>query len=187
MPQSATILPPGMRDPSRRTFDNPILKDTIYMEKYGAETNGEYIRFRVTVAPGGGPHLHRNILRSRQRPRKPRHRRQRHHLNTSEHGSRSHRHYSSFLQRPRRQRYHMRGGNSSGSRGLREVFVCDVWAGKRRANAGGGKMSLMQSCNCAELGALRIPGGIGNWVIKSVAAWGRWMGEEQRLLEKYWY
>jgi quercetin dioxygenase-like cupin family protein len=55
---SNEILPPGMRDPARRTLANPLIKDLVIFEKYGAETGGEYTQVRVTVSPGGGTPLH---------------------------------------------------------------------------------------------------------------------------------
>lgn len=42
----------------------------------------------------------------------------------------------------------------------------------------------------AELGDLKWPGvmsWVGNRVMRAVAAYGRWSGEEERLLKKYWY
>lgn len=51
---SQEILPPGMRDPARRTLSSPALKDYATIEKYSRETNGEYTRFIGGVKVGGG-------------------------------------------------------------------------------------------------------------------------------------
>jgi mannose-6-phosphate isomerase-like protein (cupin superfamily) len=37
-----------------RVIENPILKDRITFLKTSAETNGEYLLFKVELAPGGG-------------------------------------------------------------------------------------------------------------------------------------
>jgi hypothetical protein len=47
-------LPPGMRDPARRVPTNSGIKDRVTIEKYGAETNGEYSLIRCWTSPGGG-------------------------------------------------------------------------------------------------------------------------------------
>ena len=56
--KNARGLPPGMRDEARRVVTNKVMQDRGVFEKYGAETNGEYTRCRVTVKPGGGVPLH---------------------------------------------------------------------------------------------------------------------------------
>lgn len=40
--EDSKLLPPGIRDPSRRVLTNTGVKDKATIEKYGAETNGEY-------------------------------------------------------------------------------------------------------------------------------------------------
>jgi mannose-6-phosphate isomerase-like protein (cupin superfamily) len=56
--KSAKGLPPGMRNPDRRCVTNKVMQDEGIFEKYGAETNSEYSRCRVTVKPGGVVPLH---------------------------------------------------------------------------------------------------------------------------------
>lgn len=58
MPQLNLSLPPGIRDPSRRTLRNAVVKDDVEILKYGHETNGAYTEVRVRVAPGGGTPIH---------------------------------------------------------------------------------------------------------------------------------
>jgi hypothetical protein len=41
--------PQGTRDPTRRRVINKVMQEEGIFEKYGAETNGEYTRCRVTV------------------------------------------------------------------------------------------------------------------------------------------
>jgi hypothetical protein len=39
--EDSKLLPPGIRDPSRRVLSNTGVKDKATIEKYGVETNGE--------------------------------------------------------------------------------------------------------------------------------------------------
>jgi hypothetical protein len=46
-------------------------------------------------------------------------------------------------------------------------------------------------CVCADMSDMYFPGIIwrtlGSIFVKTVAAYGRWSGEEERLLKRYWY
>jgi len=55
-------LPPGIRDPARRALTNSGIKDRVTIEKYGAETNGEYSLIRCWTFPGGGTPLRESIF-----------------------------------------------------------------------------------------------------------------------------
>lgn len=56
-------------------------------------------------------------------------------------------------------------------------------------NAEGLPKSFVHLCLMADLGNLRWPGmmAMANPLIKAVAGYARWRGEEDRLLKKYWY
>lgn len=50
--------------------------------------------------------------------------------------------------------------------------------------------SVVHLCLIAEMGDMRWPGvagRLGGLFIGAVAAYGRWCGEEERLLKRYWY
>lgn len=51
-------VPPGVKDPSRRTIENPVAGEVGTFLKYTYETGGEYAEAEATCAPGGGPPLH---------------------------------------------------------------------------------------------------------------------------------
>ncbi len=57
-PPTMMDVPPGLNQPSRRTFHNKVTGETVTWLKYGYETGGEYTLARVTCAPDGGPPPH---------------------------------------------------------------------------------------------------------------------------------
>lgn len=59
--EDSKSLPPGIRDPSRRVLTNSGVKDKVTIEKYGAETNGEYTLIRCWTYPGGGTPIRRSL------------------------------------------------------------------------------------------------------------------------------
>lgn len=51
-----------MRDEARKIVTNSIMKDTVIITKYGLETQGEYTKLKVAVAPSGdGIPLHYHL------------------------------------------------------------------------------------------------------------------------------
>ncbi|MCJ1480633.1 hypothetical protein MMC06_000788 [Schaereria dolodes] len=47
-----------MPDDPKRLLINPVLKDEVYFLKYSSETNGQCTRLRIKLDPSGGPPLH---------------------------------------------------------------------------------------------------------------------------------
>jgi hypothetical protein len=58
-----------------------------------------------------------------------------------------------------------------------------------QCDAQGLPKSFVHLCLMGDLGDMRWPGmlAMANPLIKAVAAYARWSGEEERLLKKYWY
>ncbi|PMD59037.1 uncharacterized protein K444DRAFT_421641 [Hyaloscypha bicolor E] len=52
--EDSKLLPPGIRDPSRRVLTNTGVKDKATIEKYGAETNEKYGSYREELSPATG-------------------------------------------------------------------------------------------------------------------------------------
>jgi quercetin dioxygenase-like cupin family protein len=54
-------LPPGLRDPERRTVTNVLFKDKAVFLEYSHETGGTHTRSALTLEAGGGnpQHFHR--------------------------------------------------------------------------------------------------------------------------------
>lgn len=56
-PKDRTI-PPGIKDPARRTITNKLSGEIITFHKYGYETGGKSSEATLICKPGGGPPLH---------------------------------------------------------------------------------------------------------------------------------
>ncbi|KAH6724167.1 RmlC-like cupin domain-containing protein [Leptodontidium sp. MPI-SDFR-AT-0119] len=190
--------PAGIRDPSRRTLTNHLIKDNVYIEKYGTETNSAYTQVRVTVAPGGGTPLH-------------------YHGSYEEHLTCTNGLLSCVVGKktltftpgetaviPIGTRH--RFFNNSENEGLefmakvvpahegfeKSLYICYGLAEDGKCDEKGLPKSFVHLCLMADLGDMKWPGfmltaGLGNMIVKVVAAYGRWSGEEERLLMKYWY
>ncbi len=194
---SSESLPAGMRDPARRVLTHPIIKDRAIIEKYGAETNGEFTQIRVTVAPGGGTPLHyhgsyeehltsiRGILSCVVGKR----------TLTFSPGETAvipigteHRFFNAsdedvdFI-----------GKVVPAHEGFeKSLHICYGLAEDGECDDKGLPRSFLHLCLMAELGDMKWPGvmliaGLGNTLVKAVAAYARWSGEEERLLGKYYY
>ncbi|PVH89671.1 hypothetical protein DL98DRAFT_647396 [Cadophora sp. DSE1049] len=195
---SSRPLPAGMRGPSRRTLTNHLIKDEAYIEKYGAETNGAYTQVRVIVAPGGGTPLH-------------------YHGSYEEHltctngllscvvGNKTltftpgetavipigtkHR----FFNASETDDVEFVGKVIPAHEGFeKSLYICYGLAEDGECDDKGLPKSFVHLCLMADLGDMRWPGfmlvaGLGNMLVKVVAAYARWSGEEDRLLKKYWY
>lgn len=50
--------------------------------------------------------------------------------------------------------------------------------------------SVVHLCIVGVMGDMKWPGWMawvgGNWIMRAVAAYGRWTGEEERLVKRYW-
>lgn len=55
-----SVLPPGLRDPSRRSISSPLLKDSQTYTHYSHETSGAFTQLTATINPGysNPPHHH---------------------------------------------------------------------------------------------------------------------------------
>ena len=51
-------IPPGVLNEARRTIVNKVTGETVVFHKYGHETKGEYAEVTIDCLPGGGPPLH---------------------------------------------------------------------------------------------------------------------------------
>ncbi|KAK0125398.1 hypothetical protein ONS95_000585 [Cadophora gregata] len=191
-------LPAGMHNPSRRKLTNHLIKDEAHIEKYSAETNGAYTQVRVTVAPGGGTPLH-------------------YHGSYDEHltctngllscviGNKTltftpgemavipigtkHR----FFNASESDDVEFVGKVVPAHEGFeKSLYICYGLAGDGECDEKGLPRSFVHLCLIADLGDMRWPGfmlvaGFGNMLVKVVAAYARWSGEEDRLLKNYWY
>ncbi|KAH7342750.1 RmlC-like cupin domain-containing protein [Rhexocercosporidium sp. MPI-PUGE-AT-0058] len=191
-------LPAGMRNPSRRTLTNHVVKDHAYFEKYGAETNGAYTQVRVTVAPGGGTPLH-------------------YHGSYEEHLTCTNGLLSCVVGKktltftpgetaviPIGTRHRFFNASETGDLKFvgkvipahegfeKSVYICYGLAEDGKCDEKGLPKNFVHMCLVADLGDMRFPGfmlvaGLGNMIVRVVAAYGRWSGEEERLMKKYWY
>lgn len=189
-------LPPGVRDFALRTQSNPILKDEVFFEKYGAENGGEYTRIRVKVAPGGGTPLHYHntyaeyflaqdgdlslilgeetkVLKSGEKAKVP--------IGTK------HRFFNANTDRDVKFVTELRPAHEGFERTLHIIYGL---ARDGEVGPDGMPKSLVVAALLGEMSDMSIPGWtmtIGRPVMKALAAYGRWTGEEDRLLKKYWY
>lgn len=58
MSDTDNTLPPGLRHPNLRTIENPVLHEKVTFTSYSRETNGAFTAVDIEVHPGGGPPLH---------------------------------------------------------------------------------------------------------------------------------
>ncbi|MCJ1456933.1 hypothetical protein MMC28_007299 [Mycoblastus sanguinarius] len=183
-------VPPGVRDPALRKQPNPILKDELYIEKYGAETDGVFARFLIKVAPGGGPPLHYHnsyaehfypqdgdlgiVVGGETKTLKP--------GQTAEVPiGTTHRFFNAYMDRDVTFSVEVRPANEGFEKSLHIMYGM--------ARDGGMPKSMLHRCLLADLGDMSSPGllTLMGPVVKAVAAYARWIGEEERLLQKYWY
>jgi mannose-6-phosphate isomerase-like protein (cupin superfamily) len=191
-----TPTPPGIRDHSRRTLSNPKIKDKVFIEKYGAETNGEYTLIRCTVSPGGGTPLHYHgsyqeqltakegilgvVVGEETKTFQPGE------TAVVEIGTK-HRFFNPSADKD----IEFVGKVVPAHEGFEQsIYIMYGWAEDGLCDENALPKSFVHLCLMADLGDMRWPGimsVLGNPLIKSVAAYGRWSGEEDRLLKKYWY
>ena len=188
--------PPGVRDPNLRTLINPGIKDEVIVEKYSVETNGEYSRLRIKVAPGGGTPLHFHnsyaehflaqegqlslILGEETKTLRP--------------GEKAvvpigtkHRFFNDNTDRDVGFVVELRPGHEGFEKALHVMYGL---ASDGEATPEGMPRSVVVGCLMAEMGDMGAPGFgmlMGRPVMRAIAAYGRWMGEEERLLRKYWF
>lgn len=195
MPSDKQSLPPGIRDEALRTQTNPIVKDEVYFEKYGAETNGKYARLRIGVGPSGGVPLHYHnsyaefftakkgdlaveidgkttILKpgeTREVPKGTKHR---------------------FFNPSKDEKIEMEVVMRPAHEGFEKSLYITYGLARDGLVNEKGLPSFVPLCIIATMGDMQFPGllmAMGMPAIRLVAAWARWRGEEERLLRKYWY
>lgn len=196
LPVMGKSLPPGVRNSALRTQTNPSIKDEVFFEKYGAETGGEYTRLQIKVAPGGGTPLHyhnsyaehffpRNgnlsiVLGEETKVLEPGD-------ETTVPIGTKHRFFNANTDRSIDFTVELRPAHQGFEKALHIIYGL---ARDGEADLEGMPKSLVVQCLMAEMGDMSVPGWmmtIGRPVLKSIAAYGRWIGEEERLLKKYWY
>jgi mannose-6-phosphate isomerase-like protein (cupin superfamily) len=193
---ASTTGPPGVRDERRRTVTNKVVKDVAIFEKYGAETNGEYTRVRAKVRPQGGSplHYHRSyteqffptqgilgaVIGSQT-------------LNLSPGESATvpidtyHRFFNPSTTEDCWFDTDVRPAHEGFEKG---IYILYGLANDGECNEEGIPKSIMHLCLIADMSDLFFPGvmgSIGLPFMKAMAAYGRWSGEEERLLKRYWY
>ncbi|KAH6680552.1 hypothetical protein B0J14DRAFT_557900 [Halenospora varia] len=187
---TSTQLPPGLRDPGRRNLTNPLIKDRITIEKYGHETNGEYTLITASVLPGGGTPLHyHNTYEEHLTPVKG----------------------TLGIVLGTETKMFKEGETAVVPKGTLHRFFNDseeevVFSGKVIPAHEGFEKSIYIFYGMAEDAEAREKGLIDNKglptsvvtlcllgdmgempLIKTLAAYARWSGEEERLLKKYWH
>lgn len=188
-------LPPGMRDPARRALSNAGVKDRINIEKYGAETDGEYSQIRVWAYPNGGTPIHQHTSYREE-------------LTAVTNTLGVLLGTSTLLFKPgetvvipigTKHRFFNPSGEETvefigrvvpAHEGFeKSVHIIYGLAEDGECDTQGLPKSFMQLCLMADLGDMRWPGmmAMANPLIKAVAAYARWSGEEERLLKRYWY
>jgi mannose-6-phosphate isomerase-like protein (cupin superfamily) len=192
--KNAKGLPPGMRDPACRLVTNKVLQDQAIFEKYGAETNGEYTRCRVTAKPGGGGPLHyhlalaetfwpvkgtRGVMRGNETL----------HLKPGD---------TITVPLNTVHRFFNDGNEdiefAVETRPAHQGFEQSIYIIYGLANDDltddKGLPSIMNLCLAGQMGDTRWPGLIGvamNLFATGLIAYARWTGVEEDLLQRYWY
>jgi mannose-6-phosphate isomerase-like protein (cupin superfamily) len=72
----------------------------------------------------------------------------------------------------------------------KSIYICYGLANDGLCDEKGLPKSIVDLCLMGALGDMKWPGitaSLGNTIVKAVAAYGRWSGEEERLLKKYWH
>ena len=194
---SPEATPPGMRDDKLRTQTNPALKDEIFIEKYGAETDYVYSRFRVKVSPGGGTALHYHhtydekfipqdgelglVIGEQTKSLSP---------GETAHvpiGT-QHRFFNASTDRDITFVAEVRPAHLGFEKALHIMYGL---ARDGLVTAEGLPKSMVHLCLIVVMGDTSFPGvlmmALGRPVIRAVAAYARWTGEEEKLLKRYWY
>jgi mannose-6-phosphate isomerase-like protein (cupin superfamily) len=188
--------PPGVRDESRRTLTNKVVKDIVFFEKYGSETNGECTRVRVQVKPQGGTpiHYHRSyaeqffptqgilgVVLGTQTLNLP----------PGESAIVPIGTYHRFFNPSTTEDCSFVGEARPSHEGFeRGLYIIYGLANDGLCDEEGTPKSIMHLSLIADMSDMFFPGlmgSIGLPFLKAMAAYGRWSGEEERLLKLYWY
>ena len=187
-------IPPGVVDPERRIITNKVMQDRIHFHKYGYETNGEGLEATLWCKPGGGPPLHyHNTYKERftaiEGDLVVELNDEKIVLKAGE---------SAEVPIGARHRFTAEGADEIRFKGEvlpahagfeRSLYIMYGLANDGLAGPDGLPKSPVQKALIANMSDMSFPGGTGmimNAVIGMLAAYGRWSGEEERLLKKYW-
>jgi quercetin dioxygenase-like cupin family protein len=191
---NTSTTPLGLRDPSRRNLDSTRVKYKVFFEKYGAETGGEYSLVRCTTAPGGGTPLHYHnsyreeltaldgtlgvVIGDETKNFQP--------------GETAvipigtkHRFFNDTDQV-----IEFRARIVPAHAGFEQcIYIAHGLEEDGQCDEKGVPKNFVHLCLLADLGDMKFPGMMAllGPLAKAVAAYGRWTGEEERLLKKYWY
>lgn len=193
-PENDRSVPPGMRDAKRRIITNKITGETVHVVKYGAETNGEFSAGDVTCLPGGGPPLHYHTsyrerftavegdlivkLDGDSLTLKP-----------GESAEVPIGKIHTFTT-PKDQQVRFKAEIMPAHAGFeRFLHIMYGLANDGLAGADGLPTSFVHKALLTSMSDIRFAGPSGllaNTLIGVVAWYGRWSGEEERLLKRYW-
>jgi quercetin dioxygenase-like cupin family protein len=190
-------IPPGVLNEKRRTIYNKMNNESITFTKYSYETNGDFTEMLIGVAPGGGPppHYHNTygekfeaidgelvVVIGESREHKK--------IGPGE---------SAWVPMGTQHRFTNEGEGwvqakasmIPASPGFeRALYIVFGLAEDDLVVQGGLPKSLVQTAIISSMSDMRFPG-ISGWFLNSVVdvlAWyGKWSGEEERLLQKYWH
>lgn len=188
-------IPPGILDPNRRTIVNQITGERIELAKYGYETGGKTTEAFLWCKPGGGPPLHYHktyaerfeavdgdlIVKLGDNP--PR---------TLKPGE------TADVPIGVKHTFTCEGEEEVKFKGFvmpshagfeRSLYVLFGLAGDGLLNEQGMPKSLVHTALLAGMSDISFPGASGvvmNLLLSVLGVYGRWSGEEERLLQKYW-
>ena len=196
----ARDFPCAVLKPALRLNTNPILKDSIYMKVYSAESNGEYSGVDIKVAPGGGTPFHyhntynesfkarngdltlfmedtktgkvlENVLKPGQSATVPKGVMHRFH-----NGTKGEIEFYGEL----------RPGHAGFEKTLHIMYglARDGQVDAHGLPKGIAVKALMQTMGDIDFAGWKMT--LGRPFMKLLSAWCRWTGEEERLLRRYW-
>ena len=194
-PRDAATIPPGIADDSKRKIWTPVAKDWATFEKYGRETNGEYTLLTVSVAPGGknAAHWHGSYSETFTAEKG------RVGIYSKAHGERMLSPGESATVKPGEVHYFFNPGEEDVEMKIklqpaREGFEKGLYllyglARDGKSANGGIPHNFMYSAIIFSMSDM-WPSGLGGAVLTPImmalAAVGRFIGMEQRLVKKYW-
>ena len=189
-------LPPGMRDPMRRRIFNPLQKDVVYWEKYAAETDRAYSQFHGVLGPGGGNplHYHRTFVETftalsgrlgltlgkRETI-----------LNPGENASVpigvNHRFYNPSDTDDIEFRIRTDPGVEDFEKGIHVAYGLAAEGLTDKQGAPSSLVHLAIFMRTADIHPSGLLWKLMTPIFAAVYWYGRWSGEEERLLQRYWY
>lgn len=187
-------VPPGIVDPTRRFITNTVTRETLEITKYGAESTGEYTEAIITCKSGGGPPLHYHTSYREEFMAVEGD------LVVEVGGSMTALKPGESAEVPigAVHRFTTLEGEEARFKGRaipshagfeRSLYIMFGLANDGFAGEDGLPRSPIQKALIADMSDMRFAGGMGwlaNTSVMLMAMYGRWTGEEERLLKKYW-